>query len=173
MRYCLDKKTTRLLYNSLILPYLNYCCIVWGNNYDSQLNRLVILQKRAIRLIEHVYPPTSSEPIFKQYNLLKLNDIAKTQMLVVMHKFITKELPSALNHLYKLQDHVVLNTRQIQHLKQPFSNRNYRLFTSRYIGPKLWNEIMTSQYPSLDDIPTSKSAIKKSSRKYFVATYGR
>ena len=54
MRYCLDKRTSHLLYNSLILPYLNYCCLIWGINYSSQLGRLVILQKR---LIEHVYSP--------------------------------------------------------------------------------------------------------------------
>ena len=30
VRFYIDKKTTHLLYNSLILPYLNYCCMIWG-----------------------------------------------------------------------------------------------------------------------------------------------
>ena len=67
--------------------------MIWGINYESQLKKLFILQKRAVRLIEHVYPPNSSEPIFKMYNLLKLNDIARSQFLIVMHTFITGKLP--------------------------------------------------------------------------------
>ena len=170
-RYYLDKKTTLLLYNSLILPYLNYCCIIWGSNYESQLNKLVVLQKRAVRLVEHVYSPVSSQPIFKRYNLLKLKDIAKSQMLLVMHKFVKKQLPKTFNAVYQLEDRTLANTRQIQHFIQPFSNRNYRLFTSTCLGPKLWNEIMTPQFASLNDVPFSKSIIKKIIRKHFVATY--
>ena len=40
-----------MLYYSLIYPYLSYCCIIWGNACVSTLNRVVILQKRAIRLV--------------------------------------------------------------------------------------------------------------------------
>ena len=36
VRYFLDKRTALILYNSLILPYLNYCCLIWGINYNSQ-----------------------------------------------------------------------------------------------------------------------------------------
>ena len=96
VRFYIDKRTTLLLYNALILPYLNYCCIVWGNNYHAQLEKLIILQKRAVRLIERVYPPQSSVPIFKKYNLLRITDIARSHMLLVMHKFIKEQLPEKL-----------------------------------------------------------------------------
>ena len=56
----------------MILPYLNYCCLLWGINYASQFNRFVVLQKRAVRMIRRVYPPISSEPIFQEYNILKI-----------------------------------------------------------------------------------------------------
>ena len=36
-----------LLYNSLILPHINYCIMAWG--YQS--NRMFKLQKRAIRIV--------------------------------------------------------------------------------------------------------------------------
>ena len=160
VRYCVDYRTARMLYSSLVLPYLQYCCMIWGNNYDSQLNKLIILQKRAVRLIDCVYPPVSSAPIFKKYNLLKLIDIAKLQLLLVMHKFVTKRLPEVLTKLFNLYPADRSNTRLVQHLQQPFSNRNYRLFTSRYLGPKLWNELMTPKFTLVSDIPLSKSVIK-------------
>ena len=171
IRYCIDKRTTLLLYNSLILPYLNYCCLLWGSNYNSQLQKLVTLQKRAIRLIDYVYPPHSSEPIFKQYSILKLADMAQSQMLLVMHKFITKRLPVVFDSLYEINITDLFQSRHATHIKQPFSNRNYRLFTTTCRGPKLWNSIIAPKYPCLDDIPTSKSVIKKVIHEHFVQSY--
>ena len=69
VRYFIDSNTAYLLYNSMILPYLNYCCLIWGVNYHSHLQRVTILQKRAVRLIEGVYPPISSKPLFKKYRI--------------------------------------------------------------------------------------------------------
>ena len=165
-RHYIDKKTTLLLYNALVLPHLNYCCLIWGNNYTTQIEKLVVLQKRAIRLIERIYPPQSSEPVFKKYSVLKLSDIAKSQILVVMHKFLTNNLPKNIRSLFELSvsDN---NTRQIQHFKQPFSNRNYRLFTSRYTGPKLWNEIIAPYFGDIENVTQSKRIFKKLLRRFF------
>ena len=171
IRFCIDKRTTHLLYNSLILPYLNYCCMIWGSNYNSQLIRLVILQKRAVRLIEYVYPPHSSDPIFKKYNILKLADIVKSQMLLVMHKFLTGQLPQTFENTYKLFVASSPLRRQVYHLQQPFSNRNYRLFTTSCLGPKLWNTIIAPKFPCLHDVPPSKNVIKKIIRRHFVNSY--
>ena len=176
IRYCLDKRTSHLLYNSLILPYLNYCCLIWGINYSSQLGWLVILQKRAVRLIEHVYtppppPPCSSEPIFKKYIILRLSDIAKSQMLIVMHKFVTNQLPIAFEDVYALNVATNPHRRQVKHLKQPFSNRNYRLFTTSCLGPKLWNDTIYPQFPSLRSVPASKNVIKNIIRRHFISSY--
>ena len=33
------------------LPYITYCCSIWGSNYISRLNRLSVLQKRIVRII--------------------------------------------------------------------------------------------------------------------------
>ena len=43
--YFLFKTALRTLYNSLVLPYLYYCNLVWGSTYKSNLKRLTILQK--------------------------------------------------------------------------------------------------------------------------------
>ena len=170
VRYYIDRNTAHILYNSMILPYLNYCCLIWGVNYYSQLQRLVILQKRAVRLIECVYPPISSGPLFKKYNILKVSDIARNQMIIVMHKFISKQLPTALQGLYQLQPDNVHITRQIKHLIEPASNRNYRLFTTSLAGPRLWNLICAPLCPVRNNVP-SKYRIKKMCRIHFINTY--
>ena len=46
IRYKFDSTTPLVLYNTVVLPYLNYCCIVWGENYFGKLERLLKLQKK-------------------------------------------------------------------------------------------------------------------------------
>lgn len=38
------------LYYSLIYPYLLYCCVAWGGTSPTALQKLVVLQNRALRL---------------------------------------------------------------------------------------------------------------------------
>ena len=44
------------VYYSLIYPYLYYGCLLWGNNYDAPLSKVVKLQKKnkAVRIINDV-----------------------------------------------------------------------------------------------------------------------
>ena len=39
------------LYSSLILPYLNYRILAWGNTHRNLLDRLLLLQKKSLRII--------------------------------------------------------------------------------------------------------------------------
>ena len=169
VRYFIDSNTAYLLYNSMILPYLNYCCLIWGVNYHSQLQRVTILQKRAVRLIEGVYPPISSKPLFKKYRIMKISDIARTQMILVMHKFLTAQLPLSFNEIYHLHPENVLETRQVKHLKEPKTNRNYRLFTTTLAGPRLWNAVCAPFFRGCK-ITSSKRTIKRLCHDHFLNT---
>ena len=68
-------KTQLALYNSFVYPYLNYCIPVWGNTYESILDPLVKLQKRVIRIIAGVKSRISSDPLFRKFKVLKVNQI--------------------------------------------------------------------------------------------------
>ena len=39
------------LYNSITVPYLLNCNLIWGGAANTHLNKLLILQKRALRII--------------------------------------------------------------------------------------------------------------------------
>jgi hypothetical protein len=49
-RFNLSPSTKLSLYYTLIYPYLNYCNIVWSSTYVTNLKRILILQKRIVRL---------------------------------------------------------------------------------------------------------------------------
>ena len=44
----------RNLYCTLILPYLSYCAMVWGNTYTTNLMPLYLKQKKAIGIVCNV-----------------------------------------------------------------------------------------------------------------------
>ena len=46
--FYLFKSALRILYYALVYPYLQYCITAWGSTYATNLNHLVILQKRVI-----------------------------------------------------------------------------------------------------------------------------
>ena len=49
--FCLTKTALCTLYCSLVYSYLQYCILVWGSTYPTHLRRIVLFQKRIIRII--------------------------------------------------------------------------------------------------------------------------
>ena len=75
-----------MLYNTLILPHLNYCVTAWG----YQCNRIIKLQKKAIRTVMISSYNAHTETFFKNHKLLKIQDILT---LEIYHKFRNNKLP--------------------------------------------------------------------------------
>ena len=64
----------RILYFSMVHPYLQYCSIVWASTYPTSLKRIVVLQKRIIRIINYNSKyDAHTDPIFKDLHGLYLN----------------------------------------------------------------------------------------------------
>ncbi len=78
-----------MLYNTLILPHITYGIMVWG----YQGNRLNTIQKIAIRIITSSRYNSHTEPLFRQLNMLKLEDLLKLQQLKFYFKFNEGSLP--------------------------------------------------------------------------------
>ena len=51
LRYYIPKNTLLDFYKSLILPYSTYGVVAWGNAAKVHIQKLLVLQKRALRLI--------------------------------------------------------------------------------------------------------------------------
>ena len=65
-----EPNVLRMLYCSLILPYLLYCIEIWGNTYKTNLQSLVITQKKADRLLRGVSRLEHTNNIFNNFKLL-------------------------------------------------------------------------------------------------------
>ena len=79
------------IYNALILPHINYCLLSWGS--DIAVKSIFMLQKRAIRAISSAGYNAHTEPLFKFYNVLKVEDIYNYRLLVLYYNLKHKNVP--------------------------------------------------------------------------------
>ena len=52
IRKFVDDKIVKSIYFAIFEFNLNYCSLVWAQNYNA-INRLVILQKKALRIMNY------------------------------------------------------------------------------------------------------------------------
>ena len=104
--YFLSKTSLRTLYNSLVLPYLYYCNLVWGSTYKSNLKRLTILQKRAIRIVNRSGCDAHTDPIFKELRFLKMKGIHLLQLGQFMYSFSTGNLPTKFDSFFSVNNSI-------------------------------------------------------------------
>ena len=122
----------------MILPYLYYCNLAWGGTYKSNLQRIVILQKRALRIVSNSTYDAHTGPIFKELKLLKFHDIHSLQLLsIFMFSFKNSTLPSKFNNFFLLNSQIHnYNTRNAQSFHLPLCRMNTRKFSIYFQGPK-------------------------------------
>ena len=100
VRNIINEETKLMLYSTLILPYINYCSSIWGNTYRSRINQLYVLQKKALRIVANVPKLSHTTPLFLKYKCLKLEDIVKFNVNIVMYKAFHMQLPRNLQCLF-------------------------------------------------------------------------
>ena len=129
--------TLLTLYNSLILSYLIYGIVVWG----TQAEKLLKLQKRAVRTISNAKYNAHTEPLFKCHNILKVTDLCALQELKFAFRLENGTLPFYfLNDMYpRNSDFHQYNTRFSNNLSIPISRHKFTCKSIRYRLPLIYN----------------------------------
>ena len=66
-------KTLRNIYYTIFDSHLTYSCIVWAQNINT-VNRLIILQKKVLRIMNFKDQLFHSSPLFSENNILKFSE---------------------------------------------------------------------------------------------------
>ena len=168
-KFFLSSNYLLLLYNALILPYLNYCAAVWGSNYPTKVDKLIKLQKRAIRIIDKKPYFFHTRDLFIKYKILKFPELVKEQQLVILLGHLKGTLPSPIHEMFKR--HAPVNTRTVQHFEIPHASTNYRAFSLSISAPRTWNSIVCTLFRDISDVPFNKFTFKKYIREYLLQQY--
>ena len=83
-----NRNTLLSLYKSLVLPYLQYCNIIWGNAPTTHLHAIHVLQKKALRHVHCLTSREHSAPYFVSCNLLNIFDIYKISCITFFYKLL-------------------------------------------------------------------------------------
>ena len=89
MKHFLPFSALRLMYQLLVNCHLQFRLLAWGYEY----NRVYNLQKKAVRIMIASKYNAHTEPLFKQLNIMKLEDSFSLQCLKFYHKFKGNYLP--------------------------------------------------------------------------------
>ena len=130
------------LYFSLILPYLNYGLLAWGSAHQTLLDKLLLLQKKVLRIICGVPPRSHSEPLFTKYKILKIKDLYFFQLGQFMFNYNANALPSIFNSMFpRNQFFHNYPTRQSNEFHLPLLRTLLAQSTFIYTGPRFWNSL--------------------------------
>ena len=146
-----------MLYNSLILPHLQYGLEVWYSCSESDHNRIFALQKKSIRAIMGLQYRDHTNSHFKSLKILKLEDLYKSYLLIHMHSRNDSELHSD-QHNY--------NTRNRNNVINPFFVHSKCQKTWLYKQTVYWNDL-----PNFIKNINSYNRFKNALKQYFIECY--
>ena len=140
--YIQNNSTVKLFADDTIIyhPINNqqYCTLLWANSYYSHLQKLRLLQKKAMRIISNADYLAHSSKLFLNLKLLKLDDIMKFQLGTFMYKLKYNKLPSAIPHMFVTNENIHShNTRNKNGYLIPNVRTNCRKFTVNSFPQKL------------------------------------
>ena len=96
LNHAFPREVLLSLYNALILPHLSYCILVCSSKIDGN-HRLLLTQKKAVRIITNQDYIAHSEPPCKFLNVLKVSDLFVRSLWKFDYKLTKKELPPYFN----------------------------------------------------------------------------
>ena len=162
-RKVFDKVTLLSLYNSLILPYLSYCIHIWGNAYQTHLQKLHVLQNKIIRIIAGVPRRTSSDPLYDEFNILKIKKLYMYAVGFCMYKYENDMLPELFKNMFvkvtNVHDHDT-RTATTNQLYIPIYGTVRGQKSFKYVGVRTWNYILQNIHTRCP-IGSFKSSLRK------------
>ena len=160
------------LYYSLVYSHLIYGIHVWGSACQTELEKIQVLQNKAVRVISKVQhfqiygeppgPLPSADPLFKNLEILKLNDIFKFHIVKFVFQCLNRESPPTFQGWFNVNSEIhqhgttssveilrenyfdvgTVTESRILHTRQ--SNLiNYGGKSLQVTGPILWNDLPT------------------------------
>ena len=88
------------IYQSLMFPYLTFGLSAWGQAAQLHLNKLLLLQKRAIRFMNFSKPRTHAVPLFISSKILPINMLYFETMSTLMYDISNNSVPQNISRQF-------------------------------------------------------------------------
>lgn len=130
------------LYCTLVMPYINYGVLIWGNTCKKYLDKILKLQKWAIRTISNSYYRSHARPLFSKFNILDVYDTFNLNLGIFMYKHHTNQLPNIFSTYFTKHAQIhKYQTRNAQDFNVNKINKSISARAVRNSGPTFWNSL--------------------------------
>ena len=99
-RHYLPSNLLKQIYYAQFHSHLSYGCQVWGLK-PASLNQTIMLQKKALRLMSFSHRNAPTNPIFKDLQILQLEDLITSNNVIFVHKTLNNLSPSHFKNFYE------------------------------------------------------------------------
>ena len=124
LRYYIPTETLISIYYGLSQLYVLYDLTIWCYTSQKNIMKIFILPKRCMRLITFSNFQEYIKPIFKNFKILKLQDIIKFNTLKLIYLYYKNQLPLK-SKIFLLQ--MILLTRIKPEVESYFLYRNLQV----------------------------------------------
>ena len=165
LRSSFPKRILKTIYMSLIHSYVNYCNIIWGAAEKGNLNPILILQKKAVRIISKSSYLHESLPLFQSLEILTVYQVYILNCSLFIHKCIYKNLfPQFKQQIIQTSSVHSYNTRN-GNLLRVICRARLRLCKRSFLckGITIWNELNENTVKKLNFF-----SFKKDMKKFLI-----
>ena len=135
----------KILYNSLIHPYIVYGCSVWASNFVVNFKRIQIVQNKALRLLGDFENCESTMDCYHHFNILNVGQLREYQTGIFVYQCLNKLAPNyfcdvlSSNSAYHSYD--TRNSADLVHERRHTARSS---FVFRHVGVSVWNSLPES-----------------------------
>ena len=122
LKHMVPSEILLTIFNGLIQPHILYGLKCWGFNNE----RILKLQKKAMRIICSSGYVSHSEPLFNKLNVLKIDGMFKLQLLMFCFDLINNNLPAYFINMSSLLQPVIYH----HNIRQ---KRNYSVARGKHV----------------------------------------
>ena len=138
----LYKSSLITLYYSFAYPYFIYCNHVWGNTFKTSLEKMVLVQKKLIRIITCSPYRAHTGPLLFANRIMTLSDINVYMTGIFMYQWAHKNIPNIFQNFFHtnraFHSH---DTRHANDLCVPNHRIEIRKCSMKVHGVQVWNDI--------------------------------
>ena len=153
-----------VIYCTILLPYLAYCCITWGFTYQTYINKIFTIQEKAMRIITHSPFQCHSSPLFKKTNNLNIFQTIEYYASIFVFQKLNSTVPNVFQqNIFLSYSYHTYETRNNPSIRTPLFKLQFSKKSIFDHDIKIWNNFT----PEVKSI-TNKSKFKKIIRKMLI-----
>ena len=148
-------------------PRIKYGISVYGQSCDTKLKRIQTLQNQLLKVLSSKNYRFSTDMLHNEFDLLKVKDIAKQEVLTFVHNFFSNSLPPVFDDYFEtLASNHNRNTRNGTNLlKINNHSTNFAAACMKIQGAKVWN-MLDNNLKGINKVKSFRNKFKNSRLPY-------